>query len=75
VPAYWLSRSFRFNHGLAQHISRQIQEAYALIGEPRTLKMSGTAAEMRWGARAREDKRPLAIISRSNLKLFETCLK
>jgi superfamily I DNA/RNA helicase len=74
VPAYSLSRTFRFNDGLARHISRQVQEAYALIGEPRTLKMTGTATETRWGSRAIENARPLTIIARSNLKLFEACL-
>jgi superfamily I DNA/RNA helicase len=71
---YWLSQTFRFGNGLARHITGQVNDAYALLGEQKTIKIWGTKESTLFGRRA-QPSHPLAIIARSNLALFETCLQ
>jgi superfamily I DNA/RNA helicase len=70
-----LSQTFRFGDGLARHLSQQVNEAYALLGEDRTLNMRGTEVQTRFGPDSvRSRRKPLAVIARSNLGLFEAVL-
>jgi superfamily I DNA/RNA helicase len=71
---YWLSQTFRFSNGLAHHITGQVNDAYALLGEQKTIKIRGTKGSTLFGRRA-QPIYPIAIIARSNLALFETCLQ
>ncbi|WP_268921419.1 UvrD-helicase domain-containing protein [Methylotetracoccus oryzae] len=70
-----LSQTFRFGDGLAKHIAKQVNEAYAMLGETGTVAIEGTRALTRFGSKAPDDARPLTLIARSNLGLFEACLE
>lgn len=70
-----LSQTFRFGDGLARHLSEQVNDAYALLGEDKALNMRGTEAQTRFGPDPVKSRRkPLAVIARSNLGLFEAVL-
>lgn len=70
-----LSQTFRFGDGLARHLSEQVNDAYALLGEDKALNMRGTEAQTRFGPDPVKNRRkPLAVIARSNLGLFEAVL-
>ena len=70
-----LSQTFRFGDGLARHLSEQVNDAYALLGEGKALNMRGTEVQTRFGTDSvRSRRKPLAVIARSNLGLFEAVL-
>jgi superfamily I DNA/RNA helicase len=71
---YWLHQTFRFGNGLARHITGQVNGAYALLDEQKTITIQGTNERPLFGRRAQPGY-PRAIIARSNLALFETCLQ
>ena len=73
--AYWLSRTFRFGDGLAQHLGERINAAYGLIGEDSELRISGSEHDTRFGKRALQNQYPLTVIARSNSNLFEAVLQ
>jgi superfamily I DNA/RNA helicase len=73
--AYWLSQTFRFGDGLAQHLGQRVNQAYELLGETSALKIRGTGEDTRFGKRALQNRYPLTIIARSNLSLFEAVLE
>lgn len=73
--AYWLSQTFRFGDGLAQHLGQRVNQAYELLGETSALKIRGTSANTRFGKRAVQNQYPLTVIARSNLSLFEAVLE
>jgi len=73
--AYWLSQTFRFGDGLAQHLGQRVNQAYELLGENPALKIRGTAEDTRFGKRALKNQFPLTVIARSNLSLFEAALE
>ncbi|MFO1417740.1 MAG: UvrD-helicase domain-containing protein [Methylotetracoccus sp.] len=74
APTYPLSRTFRFGDGLARHLAAAISDAYTLLGQPHQLKIEGTSKSTSFGTKAPCAPRPLALIGRSNLALFEACL-
>ncbi len=71
---YRLSRTFRFGDGLAKHLSAKVNSAYALLGENKSIQMAGTAEPTWFGSKVPAERKPLALIGRSNLGLFEACL-
>ncbi len=74
APSYLLSQTFRFGNGLAKYIAARINSAYAILNENKTIQIKGTPADTLFGKQAPAKPRPLAIISRSNLGLFDSCL-
>lgn len=74
APDYRLSRTFRFGDGLARHLSAKVNSAYALLGDNKSIQISGTDTPTWFGSRVPEQRSPLALISRSNIGLFEACL-
>lgn len=74
APTYALSRTFRFGDGLAKHLAARIGDAYTLLGQDSAFRIDGTAEPTWFGAKAPVGARPLALIGRSNLGLFEACL-
>jgi superfamily I DNA/RNA helicase len=70
----WLSRSFRFGNGLAKHIEEKVNDAYRILGDDKMIRIQGNPADTAFGKQAPDAPRPLAIIARSNLRLFEACL-
>jgi superfamily I DNA/RNA helicase len=75
APDYRLSRTFRFGDGLARHLSAKLNSAYSLLGEDKCLTISGNKEPTWFGAQLPKDRRPVAVISRSNLALFEACIE
>jgi superfamily I DNA/RNA helicase len=75
APDYRLSRTFRFGDGLARHLSAKLNAAYSLLGDGKCLTISGNKEPTWFGAQLPNDRRPVAVISRSNLALYEACIK
>lgn len=73
--AYWLSRTFRFGDGLAQHLGQRINAAYQLLGEEPALRIQGAEHDTRFGKRALQNQFPMTVIARSNANLFEAVLQ
>ena len=74
AQTYPLSRTFRFGDGLAKHIAARVNDAYALLGEKNAIRIEGTPQPTWFGSKAPTEARPLTLIGRSNLGLFESCL-
>jgi len=74
APALPLTQTFRFGDGLARHIAAQVNAAYALLGEQRSVTIQGTSDTTHFGAKCPERTHPLTLIARSNLGLFQACL-
>ena len=75
APALPLSQTFRFGDELAKHVANQINDAYALLGEDGSVRIEGTRQPTLFGANAPAGARPLTLIARSNLGLFEACVE
>ncbi len=75
APDYRLSRTFRFGDGLARHLSAKLNSAYTLLGEDKCLAISGNREPTWFGSRLPDERRPVALISRSNLALYEACVQ
>jgi len=75
APSYLLTQTFRFDDGLAKHLAEKINSAYAILDENKTIRIKGTSDYTLFGKQALDKPRPLAIISRSNLGLFDACLR
>ena len=76
LPSLPLTLSFRFGQALASRVQKRTNRAYRLLGAPgeAVLRIRGADAWVDFGWRRLQHRRPLTIICRSNLGVFNAAL-